>query len=486
MRNRIIICLGLSLSVLTGTFALWGGLRLSTLTGLGISEILKYWSIPLLLAMGSSLFLVLVKRRVPSQSFLTMTSIVSGVLVIAGYALLYFFGTTVGSNVLVVCGSAALIGVGYGFMLLLWQHHLSQFSQDGVIKILLLSLAISSAGYLVPLLLLRDFAWYAFPFVVLMAVIFCLIAVYLPPLREDEICPPQSRRLMAKEIARELRDPLICVSAIAFAVALTRAIALDGIDNSDMVNIAESISIIIVSVILYLIWFVFGKSHSRFGKLNILGLYRVSFPIIATALLSLSIGGSSLGLAVTTLVYTVFSLVSAFIMSTSISIAREHKIWSSHVYGVFAGAMYFVFALATTLGAWVYYPQNFGAATFSVIVLVVLYILAMSYVAIQNRRKKSDVEGESSNPVLPDVVSETRVIDEVEQRCSILAERNVLTSRERDTLLLLARGRDVPSIAKQLFISENTVRSHSKGVYRKLKIHSKQELLDLLETIPLD
>ncbi|MEG0017021.1 MAG: helix-turn-helix transcriptional regulator, partial [Gordonibacter sp.] len=47
--------------------------------------------------------------------------------------------------------------------------------------------------------------------------------------------------------------------------------------------------------------------------------------------------------------------------------------------------------------------------------------------------------------------------------------------------LLLAKGRDVPSIAKQLFISENTVRSHSKNVYRKLDVHSKQELLDLLE-----
>ena len=51
---------------------------------------------------------------------------------------------------------------------------------------------------------------------------------------------------------------------------------------------------------------------------------------------------------------------------------------------------------------------------------------------------------------------------------------------------MLAKGRDVPSIAKQLFISENTVRSHSKSIYRKLKIHSKQELLDLLEGIPLD
>ena len=66
-----------------------------------------------------------------------------------------------------------------------------------------------------------------------------------------------------------------------------------------------------------------------------------------------------------------------------------------------------------------------------------------------------------------------------------LSQQHGLTARENDTLLLLAKGRDVPSIAKQLFISENTVRSHSKSIYKKLDIHSKQELLDLLETIEL-
>ncbi|MFR1167090.1 MAG: helix-turn-helix domain-containing protein [Adlercreutzia equolifaciens] len=35
-------------------------------------------------------------------------------------------------------------------------------------------------------------------------------------------------------------------------------------------------------------------------------------------------------------------------------------------------------------------------------------------------------------------------------------------------------------IAETLFISENTVRSHSKHIYQKLGVHPKQEVLDLL------
>ena len=33
-----------------------------------------------------------------------------------------------------------------------------------------------------------------------------------------------------------------------------------------------------------------------------------------------------------------------------------------------------------------------------------------------------------------------------------------------------------------LFISENTMRTHSKRIYAKLDIHKKQELLDLIES----
>lgn len=292
-----------------------------------------------------------------------------------------------------------------------------------------------------------------------------------------------------RDVAKEVGSPLICVCAIAFAVALTRTITLDGIENSDLVNVVAGGCIIVASLILYAAWYVPGVKRSFFRKLSIQGLYRVFFPVMVTALLALSIVGDSLALAVTTLAYVLFSFVAVFMMSTSVSIAQRHGLWSPYVYGVFAGATYFVFAGATALGAWVYYPRSFGAATLPVIVLVVFYILSMSYAAIQARKKGQDkraAETASEDGGAAATAAAPAVVDEVAQRCAFLAEDAGLTKRECDILLVLAKGRDVPSIAKQLFISENTVRSHSKSIYRKLKIHSKQELLDLLEGIPLD
>ena len=37
-------------------------------------------------------------------------------------------------------------------------------------------------------------------------------------------------------------------------------------------------------------------------------------------------------------------------------------------------------------------------------------------------------------------------------------------------------------IAETLFVSENTVRTHSKRIYAKLDVHKKQQLRDLVES----
>ncbi len=55
-----------------------------------------------------------------------------------------------------------------------------------------------------------------------------------------------------------------------------------------------------------------------------------------------------------------------------------------------------------------------------------------------------------------------------------------LSARECEVADLMRHGNTVAAIARRLYISENTVRGHTKSIYRKLGIHSKQELIDLL------
>jgi LuxR family transcriptional regulator, maltose regulon positive regulatory protein len=50
-----------------------------------------------------------------------------------------------------------------------------------------------------------------------------------------------------------------------------------------------------------------------------------------------------------------------------------------------------------------------------------------------------------------------------------------LSTRELDVLRLLASDLDGPSIARELVVSLNTVRTHTKNIYAKLGVNSRRE-----------
>lgn len=93
----------------------------------------------------------------------------------------------------------------------------------------------------------------------------------------------------------------------------------------------------------------------------------------------------------------------------------------------------------------------------------------------------------SSARVFADLCSPQHPIsahDAIEARCGEVAQKYGLSKREVDVLRYLSAGRTRAYIAESLFISESTVASHSKRIYQKLGVHSKRELMDLVD--PLD
>lgn len=65
--------------------------------------------------------------------------------------------------------------------------------------------------------------------------------------------------------------------------------------------------------------------------------------------------------------------------------------------------------------------------------------------------------------------------------CRSLADEFGLTPRETEVLEQLAQGRDLAFMEEKFVISRNTVKMHVRNIYAKLGVHSKQEVIDLVE-----
>lgn len=108
---------------------------------------------------------------------------------------------------------------------------------------------------------------------------------------------------------------------------------------------------------------------------------------------------------------------------------------------------------------------------------VIMIILAFVYLQLEpfflyNLNRRIPEKESSEEPIAEEKTSE-----------SIL---DTLTKRELEVVDLIGYGYSNGDIAKILFISENTVKDHTKNIYRKLEVHSRFELAALVNRINKD
>ena len=69
-------------------------------------------------------------------------------------------------------------------------------------------------------------------------------------------------------------------------------------------------------------------------------------------------------------------------------------------------------------------------------------------------------------------------VREFSSRVEEIAQHYDFSPRQTEIFAYLTRGHKADFIANKLFISPNTVRTHVANIYRKLEIHTHQELLN--------
>lgn len=77
---------------------------------------------------------------------------------------------------------------------------------------------------------------------------------------------------------------------------------------------------------------------------------------------------------------------------------------------------------------------------------------------------------------------ETSLEGHFEQACAEFAADWGLSAGESEAFTLIANGRDVPYIERELVLAKSTVKTHIKHIYEKCGISSRQDLFDLFDS----
>jgi DNA-binding CsgD family transcriptional regulator len=164
--------------------------------------------------------------------------------------------------------------------------------------------------------------------------------------------------------------------------------------------------------------------------------------------------------------------------------------WAVHLW--YIGGIYAVVSIAACLLHQLVKPRFCGRHPLSGTVdldkdnLSVAPLLSFSPTNQELGRQSEYFGSDSVQAHKPDLDSQIKAIsmlDNITRLSRLAAQSFALSVREEEILCYLVRGKSAKSIAAAAYISYNTVKTHISHVYQKLGVHTREELMQLVEGI---
>lgn len=383
------------------------------------------------------------------------------VLLIAA-GMIFLLGFFVTSSAVMLTVSAILVGVGSTCCFICWETVLSLSEPLETKKQIILGSVLS----LLPFGLFFAFGQAGLLFTESLLA-FCNLVLLFFTLRfaggAPVAAPVANGSSQAGPLIRDhFWKPLLCIVMIGVVSPVIGSVAF-----SNELAFFESCAIVFAAnlasaAILAVVWLALDK------KTTISKAYVVLFPVLITAFLAFPFVAEQYRIVVVFVGSFGFTLFSIVMMVSCIDIARERGLGLVFVYALFAGVTYASRLIGQGLAAAIGRSSLSQETQIVTSVFVLLYGCSLVMFILVRKSAARPKESVPSG------------VDVLQQACAQLAAERGLSARQTEVLDLLAHGYDVPSIAKKLFISENTVRTHTKKIYALLDVHAKQEIVDLV------
>lgn len=291
-------------------------------------------------------------------------------------------------------------------------------------------------------------------------------------------------------------------AAFAFLGGVIRSLSLQA-DAMAYINNASVLGGLVSALVLAAVW------RFRTIRYSINYLFRVVFPFLVLLLCILPFLGTESFVVFAAMLYTMYSFMSLSLQVLCIQTAHDFGVNPVFCNSFQIGVSLCMQGLGYVLGnaaSIVVLSSIQPLASITIVSLamlsLVLYVtrgLSISqeaegrdieFLSLSRKPRPSPAESNVAAPLgsgqsacADNAVpwsDQVKYTDRLSIRCDLIGRKYYLSQREIEIMHLFARGYTMGAIAKELFISENTVKTHVRRLYAKLEIHKKQQLFNMV------
>lgn len=287
------------------------------------------------------------------------------------------------------------------------------------------------------------------------------------------VCPPtraamESRRTMPAHSRSVFARAIVAVGLVGLAESCARTAFQSSFTSVDPLVrgwvVAGSIA---AAAVLIAITARTRPGRDTVGRVNHVLMLAMAFLFLLTpALWGVGVAAD----VSTTMCYGLFYLF-AWTALTQITSSYRLNVRVSFCYGL--GAASLGCLVGTLVGSILITYVGLGYRLQIVLALACAALVFASFLFVADDRTFVELfDADDENPSTP---------RRFQLRCERIAQLYGLTPKETEVMTLIGKGRSAQRIQEALDVSASTVNTHVNHIYRKMGVHSRQEMLDLLE-----
>ena len=293
-----------------------------------------------------------------------------------------------------------------------------------------------------------------------------------------EACPPThgdmtGRNGTAYEL-RQLAPIAVATAVLGFAYGMSGPLQLSGggASTGDMALLANHVgTALVAALVASLILF------ANTGRLNLLPIFLAAFTLDTTAAIVLPFAGDGYFPLCAGIFGMVNRVAGMLVLYSCTALPSLQTFFRTAPFLLGASSLGLTVGIA--VGNAMFANIADGYVVLMVVTLAIMYVMFVALtIALVARGWRS---GSLSPAPAPSTAKKTRPETDPDACTAEIASLYGLSERETEVMGYLSKGRGVSFTAEQLGLSKNTVKAYTKSLYKKLDVHSREELIDLVD-----